>query len=415
MAKSDSQRLKLSRFVDLARMYRGWSRTELSRVLGRDPSKIVPESGNPKLDLLVGLADALDWNVGDVAESVWSDQEASSRIETCPFRELGLESLKAHEAGRYQDMLQIARRMRLVAETPREHAITCNREVGAWDGLGRYPRALESCQEGLSVGCRDNDVQSMLQANLANAHYTLWHLLEAKTVARDLIERLDQVPNRGEATRVALALAHYVRGNVARRQLDDDTTDRSKIAQESSDHLRRSIELHLDLAADFPSPAYEGVANTARGGLLEVEVAMGVVEPREAIDRILAGIERVIDPVTASLPGDLLESWGWWSIFGCNIALRHLDQTTMHRPMAILTNKATEIANVLGNWALRERAFTLENFRRQRIADLTGMQPDWFLDEEEIRTISGTMGRFPGFREVGWRILDAAHIFDTTN
>jgi hypothetical protein len=265
------------------------------------------------------------------------------------------------------------------------------------------------------MGCRDIDVQSMLQANLANAHYTLWHLLEARTVARDLIERLDHDADRGEATRVALALAHYVRGNVARRQLDDETTDRSEIAQESADHLRRSIALHLDLAADFASPAYEGVANTARGGLLEVEVAMGVVEPREAIDRILAGIERVIDPATASLPGDLLESWGWWSIFGCNIALRHLDQATMHRPMAILTNKATEIANVLGNWALRERAFTLENFRRQRIADLTGMQPDWFLDEEEIRTISGTMGRFPGFREVGWRILDAAHIFDTTN
>ncbi|NCF40944.1 MAG: hypothetical protein GWP75_12595 [Planctomycetia bacterium] len=140
-----------------------------------------------------------------------------------------------------------------------------------------------------------------------------------------------------------------------------------------------------------------------------------MIEPKEAIDRILAGIERVVDPESASLSGDLLESWGWWSIFGCNIALRHLDQATMHRPMAILTNKATEIANVLGNWALRERAFTLENFRRQRIADLTGMQPDWFLDEEEIRTISGTMGRFPGFREVGWRILDAAHIFDAAN
>ena len=73
MQKSDSQKSKLSRFVDLARVYRGWSRTELSRVLGRDPSKIIPESGNPKLDLLVGLAEALDWNVGDVAESVWYD------------------------------------------------------------------------------------------------------------------------------------------------------------------------------------------------------------------------------------------------------------------------------------------------------------------------------------------------------
>ena len=56
-----AQRRRLNRFVDLARVYRGWSRTELSRVLGRDPSKLVPESGNPKLDLIVGLADALDW------------------------------------------------------------------------------------------------------------------------------------------------------------------------------------------------------------------------------------------------------------------------------------------------------------------------------------------------------------------
>ena len=85
MQKSDSQKSKLSCFVDLARVYRGWSRTELSRVLGRDPSKIIPESGNPKLDLLVGLAEALDWSVGDVAESVWCDREAPGSNETCQF------------------------------------------------------------------------------------------------------------------------------------------------------------------------------------------------------------------------------------------------------------------------------------------------------------------------------------------
>ncbi|RPG17589.1 MAG: hypothetical protein CBB69_007045 [Phycisphaera sp. TMED9] len=415
MQKSDSQRSKLSRFVDLARVYRGWSRTELSRVLGRDPSKIIPESGNPKLDLLVGLAEALDWTIGDVAESVWCDRNAPESNETRQFRDLSVEALAAHESGRYEDMLGVTRRMRLAASTPREHAITCNREVGAWDGLGRYPRALEASQEGLSIGCPDPDVQAMLQANLANAHYTLWHLIEAKAVARDLIERLEADPTRSEPMRVALGMAHYVRGHVARRQLDSEPARQSRLAHEAGEHLRRSVEIHLDLDAEFSNASYSGIANTSKGGLLEVDVALGRADPLITIEHITHELEQVIDPKDASLRGDLLESWGWWSIFGCNIALRHLGPTEVHRPMAILTNKASEIADALGNWSLRERAFTLENFRRQRIADLTGLEPDWFLDEEEIRTISGTMGRFPGFRDVGWRILDAAHIFDPTS
>ena len=57
--KCQPQRERLNQFVDLARVYRGWTRGELSKALGRDPSKIVPESGNPKLDLLVGLVPAL--------------------------------------------------------------------------------------------------------------------------------------------------------------------------------------------------------------------------------------------------------------------------------------------------------------------------------------------------------------------
>ncbi len=128
------QRERLCRFVDLARVYRGWSRTELSKVLGRDPSKIVPESGNPKLDLLVGLADALDWSVGDVAESVW-DHGDGSDSETNPesFEALSHASMAARHAGRFDEALRLAHRMRLVARTDREHAIACLREGSVWD------------------------------------------------------------------------------------------------------------------------------------------------------------------------------------------------------------------------------------------------------------------------------------------
>ena len=51
MNPSVARRDRLSRFVDLARVYRGWSRQELASNLGRDLSKVVPDSGNPKLDL----------------------------------------------------------------------------------------------------------------------------------------------------------------------------------------------------------------------------------------------------------------------------------------------------------------------------------------------------------------------------
>ena len=84
----------------------------------------------------------------------------------------------------------------------------------------------------------------------------------------------------------------------------------------------------------------------------------------------------------------------------------------MHRQMAVFTNKAIEIGERLGNWAMRERAFTLEHFRRQQ-ADLTGVEEDpWPLDEEDIRVITGTMGRFPAFREVGWEILRNARVLE---
>ena len=64
------RRGRLARLIDLARAYRGWSRLEIAKALDRDPGKLLPDSGNPKLDLVVGLAEALDWPVGDVAEDL---------------------------------------------------------------------------------------------------------------------------------------------------------------------------------------------------------------------------------------------------------------------------------------------------------------------------------------------------------
>jgi len=130
------------------------------------------------------------------------------------------------------------------------------------------------------------------------------------------------------------------------------------------------------------------------------------VDAVATITEALGGVE---DPQLAP-PGDWLESYGWWCIFGCNIAVRYLQDPQFHRAMAIFTNKAVEIADRLDNWSLRERAFSLEQARRDRLQKSTGFDAEWVLDEEEVRTITGTMGRFPSFRETGWKILTEARI-----
>jgi hypothetical protein len=78
--------------------------------------------------------------------------------------------------------------------------------------------------------------------------------------------------------------------------------------------------------------------------------------------------------------------------------------------MAVFTNKGYEIADRLDNWAMRERLFTMEFLQRQRLNELAGFPVEWTIDNEEVRLIVGTMGRFPMFRTTGWKILQTATV-----
>ena len=114
------------------------------------------------------------------------------------------------------------------------------------------------------------------------------------------------------------------------------------------------------------------------------------------------------------LAGDCLESYGWWCIFGCNIALRHLtDERELQSHMAVFTNKADEIAEALDNWSIRERVFTMEHSRWERAVGCTGFDIPRIVDEEDVRVITGTMARFPAFRDTGWEILKSAKVIRT--
>lgn len=483
-----AQQARLDRFVELARVYRGWTRTQLASRLGRDPSHLVPSASNAKLGFLRRVADALDWEVRDVVDSLWEGRRvaairrasrarsgeagppsdvagadavpgvgvaragdvepssasfaagrgghlagATSSATVGRFALLDGEAMRAHRHGRVDDFLTIAREMTELARTPTERAIAALRECGAWDLRGRYVRALEVAQRGLSEEHVPFDVRVMLRANLAQVHHTLWHLVEAVAVATELIDfggaserrtgeggipdvlggSVEAASNR--VLRVAVAFAHYVRGSSLARSIWHDGRNHAvAAAKRATADLQIARDRYEVLAAEFHDDQYAAIAHTCRGILVECEAASGQIDASDAVQGVMEHLGEAMD--LSHLSGsDWIESYGWWAIAGCNIALRHLDGHELHRAMAVCTNKALEIADRLDHWALRERAFTMERFRRQRVEAATGFEPEWLLDEEDIRVLVGTMGRFPTFRRAGWAILDGARLFEESD
>ena len=180
-------------------------------------------------------------------------------------------------------------------------------------------------------------------------------------------------------------------------------------AQASKSSLEKASECYEELARNI-HPSFGGIANTCRGGILEVDVFLGTVNPREGLARIFDVISSIIDPENTK-KGDWLESYGWWCIVGCNITLRHItEERDIQRFMAMFTNKADEIADRLNHWAMRERVFSMQFEGRQRLIGWTGQKIPVVIDNDDIRLIAGTMGRFPQFRETGWSILNNGNI-----
>lgn len=404
------RKLNQEHLLYLASLYKGLNRKELGAALGRDPTKLFPPTGNPKLDYLVRLAELLDWPVGDVAQAIWNaEKQAAGAQPAVTFEELNAAAREAHRAGDFARMISVAERMNLVAKTSDERALAAHRESGGWDGLGRYTNQLDAVRRGLRENPANQDLRLLLQVNLANAYYTLWYLFEARAMAKDLIEALSASPPATRSARAAQAFAHYVLGNSCLRLATDEPENVSSWAKAAKESLVTSASLYESLAQEFNHAPWRGIANTCRGGIIEAEVELGERDPSHAVQELIDGLDNVTD-TSDSLVGDRLESYGWWCIFGCGITLRRLKDRDLQRNMAIFTNKGYEIADTLNNWAMRERLFTMEFLQRQRLNDMAGFRVDWTIDNEEVKLIVGTMGRFPMFRNTGWQILQTATV-----
>ncbi len=397
----------MHRFVSLAQAYRGWSKTQTAERLGREVAKVVPDSGNPKLDLVVAIAEALEWPVGEVAESVWRPgRRAIGSGNAAQFMLLDDEARTAHREGRYSDLLTLGQQMLDAATDGSERAIAWNRQCGAHDGMGRFSRSLAAIQQGLTEPGASARTRLMLRVNLANAHYSLWHLDEARSIALELVHHFTEHAPNDRFTRVAQAFAFMLRGQSARRAIETDGDEAQAHAEAALGDLRAAHSAYVLLAREFDDTSYAGVASTCHAGLLECQAFLGLSDPAEALAELEAGVAQALaaDP---PLRGDHLESFGWWAVAACNIATRSLDGAAEQRALAVFSNMVSEIAEATDNWSLRERCFSIEHARQAYDPNA-----EWLLDHGDLRVLCGTMSRFPTFRSTGWKILERAQVLE---
>lgn len=405
----EERKQRLHTLIDIARVTRGWSRAQIASVLERDPTKIYPDTGNPKMDFLVRLAEALEWSVGSVVEVVWGDQvpeghEASPPLDAPTFSELNTRLVEAHRAGRNTLVVDLARQMLEVASTNEQKAHALAREAFAWDAMGRYAKTIETLNTALALRGVSTRLRRIMQANMAAAQYALWDLTPALGTADYLAKWYQQNPPESVLDEKRPAFVNYLRGHIHRRLIAIEPEVASQHADAAHDGLRLAAEQHERLADILGDHTLLGIANSCRGGLLEVDVEQGRASADETVASMLAKIEAASRD--ASLSGYTLEGWGWWCIFACNIALRHLGGSHLQQAVNQLTSHAIDFADRLGHWAMRERAFTLQLALHERIKASTGIEVPISLSHEQRPLIASTMGRFPRFRTVGWQILE---------
>jgi len=411
------RRARLRVLLDLARRMNGWSRQDLADRLGRDPTKLVPASGNPKLDLVVAIAGALGWDPGDVVGELWAMSAEEERRATTDradaLDDLRRRGLAALGERRWDDVRWIATalRTRNGAFDRSDRALADELEAAAWSGAGCHATALAVARRALSDGGLEFAGRLRLSLRLAMSNYELWHLVEARAIASELLGELTRRSVDDRLVRRTVAAAHAIRGHASRRLIGADPRRRRSHVGQACEDLAVAEREFLTLFEEFGDDADLGASHLHRGGALEAR-ATGEDRAGEAVETIVDGLENAVD-LDRLGPEETIEAHGWWCVFGCNLALRGMAGERQERCLAILTNKAFEIADRIEHWSIRERAFTFEHFRRQRIDETAEpAAEEWVLDEEDLGHVLGTMGRFPAFRPVGWRILESSGLVE---
>lgn len=394
-ARESIARERLEELQALARTYRNWSVKELAIALGRQPGRLVPESGMPKLDLVVGLAKALDWPVEAVVEHIMRPVGA---VRPSPLRDgasdfaiLYNDSLSRRAARDFIEAVRLAVRAHAIADTPTRQAAALYIESLAHEASGSYNEAIRCLREAIRKDGVSLDWRLLCDAQLANMLFMQGHQTHALGIAASVLE----YSGTGEQTatlRLARAIAHWSRGHALRSSIPMANFEAwSGIATAARADFSASSEIAAELSTCGSISADRNLTFAAciESSILELDAVAGTREPEDAIERMLAIVRE---------HGDLRPSIGerkaWAAVSLANATKRFVADDIRRRGLLEVASGALRAhAVATSNWYFAHRHLELDAERRRSLCG--NGSASRALDATEARLVAGILGQIP--------------------
>ena len=412
-AREALARERLEELQALARTYRNWSVKELAQALGRQPGRLVPESGMPKIDLVVGLAHALDWPVEAVVEHLMKpagsgSRNPGSRESHADFAGFYNGSLAKRAARDYPEAVRLAVRAHCVADTPTRRAAALSIEASAHEARGSFVEAVRCLREAVRLEGIALSWRLLCDAKLANMLFMQGHTTHALGIASSVIEYTQsltagELRASGEthastpdcAMLLARALALWARGNVLRSSIPlSHHAGWEPLAQAARDCLREVVEIGRELAgtAGFDSDRNFDCAPCADVLLLELDAVVDA----SRVDASIRALAQIVSEGGAPALG-AGERKAWAAVALANCAKRFGRDALSQRGMLEIASAALRAhAVATSNWYFAHRHLQLDAERRRSLVD--NGTASRALDATEARLVAGVLGQIPAAR-----------------
>ena len=392
-------RERLEELQALARTYRNWSVKELAIALGRQPGRLIPDSGMPKIDVVVGLAKALDWPIEAVVDHLMKPSVRQSAVlkpcdKPSDYASLFNESLQKRMDRDYFGAIRCAVRAGAVADNPTRRAAAWSIESDAHEASGSYQESLRCLQFASQIESVALDWRLLIDTKIANVLFMQGGGTQVIGIASSV---LDYAAN-AEQTHVldlARSLAHWARGHALRASIPIQGFEAWKsIAANARADFEACRAIALELQASGAGYGDKNLTYLTAIDVLMMELqAVGSAEIASfSIDHLVSVVR---EGGTSTL--GVSERKAWASLALANTAKRYLaDEMQLWGILELCSAALKAHAMATSNWYFGHRHLELDGERRRRLGFIgLGAKA---LGPADARLIAGVLGHVPSSR-----------------
>lgn len=391
-------RERLEELQALARTYRNWSVKELAIALGRQPGRLIPDSGMPKIDVVVGLAKALDWPIEAVVDHLMKpgarQPVRQANDQASDYASLFNQSLQKRLERDYFGAIRCAVRAGAVADNPTRRAAAWVIESDAHEASGSYQEALRCLQYASQIEGVALDWRLLIDTKIANVIFMQGGGTQVIGIASSVLDYAASA-ERTHVLELARSLAYWARGHALRASIPTSGFEPWKaIAANARADFEASRTIALELQA---SGAGYGDKNLTY--LTAIDVILMELEAVGCASFADTLLDRLIKIVRFEATSEkrVSEQHAWAALALANTAKRFMpDDLRLWGVLDMCSGALRAHAVTTSNWFFAHRHLELDWERRKRLGSLR--YSERALGAHEARLVAGVLGHIPSSR-----------------